>query len=78
MNDHTQVEIDNKLISDEDLNAQQFVKYTSNLSFKQSWLISTPLLIDEHGFDKVYLSQIEQNSTQIKYVHIPMGIIFAN
>jgi len=78
MNDLTKAEIDNKLVSNEDLTAQQFIRYTSNFSFKQSWLINTPLLNNEEGLDKVYLSQIHENSTQNKYVHIPMGIIFAN
>jgi hypothetical protein len=78
MNDQTTNSIETKQILGTDLDAQQFIRYTSNFSFKQSWLISSPLECNEQGFNQVYLKELRDHSTQYKYVHIPMGTIFAN
>lgn len=78
MNDQTSESIEKRQFLSPDVDAQQFIRYTSNFSLKQSWLISTPLECNENGFNKVYLNEIRDHSTQNKYVHIPMGTIFAN
>lgn len=67
-------------ISNEELNAQKFVRYTSNFSLKQNWLISSKIQLDDGvvGISKNYLHELYLHSTQPKHIHIPMGTIFAN
>lgn len=68
----------NKL-SSEELTALQFIKYTSNFSLKNNWIVPCrPQLNEKNNLNRDYLNNIGLNSTQSKYVHIPMGIIFAN
>lgn len=78
INDQTKTTIEGREVSSIELEAQQFIRFTSNFSYKQNWLISTPIDYNQQGFDRAYLRQLHDNSTQNKYVHIPMGIIFAN
>lgn len=78
MNDVTKNEIENRIISEVDLEAQQFLKYTASFSGKKTWFINSPAECDEQGVSKVHLNQMHDLSVQNKYVHIPMGIIFAN
>ena len=78
MADFSKQDIENKQISDAELLVQQFIKYTSGHSMKQTWFINSPVQTDENGINKCYLSQLHHNSVQNKYVHIPMGTIFAN
>ncbi|RNA25037.1 Aldehyde dehydrogenase family 16 member A1 [Brachionus plicatilis] len=63
-----------------ELNALQFVKYTSNYSLKKYWFVPSEVQVQDKDqtLDKKYLNEIGFNSTQPKYIHLPMGIIFAN
>lgn len=61
-----------------ELNALQFIKYTSNFSLKNYWIVSSEVKVDKENFDIAYLKEIGLKSTQSKYIHLPMGIIFAN
>ena len=67
----------NELTGDE-LAMQQFVRFTSGFSLKQSWLVNIPLPVNENTVDRAYLYEMQKQSSQFKYVHIPMGVIFAN
>ena len=60
--------------------AQQFIRYTSNFSLKSNWLVSSRLSINENELcvSDEYLNELCLNSTQSKFVHVPMGTIFAN
>lgn len=71
---------DQNKMSEDELLMQQFIKFTSNYSLKQSWLINFPIqfVAEENSVATNYLNEIQKNSVQFKYVHIPMGVIFAN
>ncbi|CAF0965081.1 unnamed protein product [Brachionus calyciflorus] len=58
--------------------ALQFVKYTSSFSLKKTWFIPSISQLSSNGLNREFLNEISVNSTQCKYVHLPMGIIFAN
>jgi len=63
-----------------ELVAQQLIRYTSGFSLKHNWVVSSRLQINdkEMSINDDYLNELYLNSTQSKYVHIPMGTIFAN
>ena len=61
-----------------ELNALQFIKYSSNFSLKNYWMVSSEVKLNKDDFDFDYLKEIGSKSTQSKYIHLPMGIIFAN
>lgn len=69
----------NQLQGDE-LAMQQFIRFTSSHSLKNAWLVNIPLPVIQNclAVDKAYLYEIQKHSNQFKYVHIPMGVIFAN
>ena len=69
-------------LSETDLNAIQFVKYTSNFNMKRSWFINlNDLFNSNEDFEAVfesYSGELNLHSVQYKYIHIPFGVIFAN
>ncbi len=69
-------------LNDNDLSAIRFIRYTSNFSLKNIWIINLNDLFNsneelETVLDK-YSSELNSHSIQYKYVHIPFGVIFAN
>lgn len=69
----------NEKLSDTEIDALRFIRYTSSFSLKQSWPI-TNILFDESDMSvsRSYLNELKLHSIQSKYVNIPMGTIFAN
>jgi aldehyde dehydrogenase (NAD+) len=65
-------------INDEELLIQQFIKFTSNHSLKHTWIINNSMQIENGSVGRNYLKEVQKNSVQHKYIHIPMGVIFAN
>ena len=63
-----------------ELAAHQFITYTSCFNLKRSWLMPSKISINtkETSINNDYLGELYFNSTQSKYVHVPMGTIFAN
>jgi len=64
---------------EDELLMQQFIRFTSNFNLKHCWLINNEInLKTNENISKIYLQELKANSVQYKYVHIPMGVIFAN
>lgn len=72
-------------LSENDLSAIRFIKYTSNFNMKRNWFINSndvfnqnDTAILESALENEYSSEIGLQSVQYKYIHIPYGVIFAN
>ena len=82
LSEHQQVNsvwyIYNADLTPEEQTALQFVKQTNGFSLKRSWLVSGDLPMSNGFVNATYLNEIDLNATQSKFVHIPMGTIFAN
>jgi aldehyde dehydrogenase (NAD+) len=66
---------DNK--STNELLSHQFIKYSSNFNLKSNWLIPSNALSSDEYISQ-YHKEMKLRSTQSKYIHLPMGVIFAN
>ena len=69
-------------LTENDLSAIRFIKYTSNFSLKQTWFINlNDLFNSNEELEKVldtYSNELNLRSIQYKHIHIPFGVIFAN
>ncbi len=67
-----------------DLAAIRFIKHTSSYNLKANWFVHSALFDRQcdAAFEKFlaskYAYELERQSTQNKYVHIPYGVVFAN
>lgn len=69
----------NNCITHQEVISMQFLKLTSSFSLKHIWIVPNKVQFKENDLiNSNYLKDICFNSTQSKFVHIPMGIIFAN
>lgn len=66
-----------------DMDAIRFIRYTSQFSMKHEWILNN--VFNENDYNKLekflmseFPTELRNNSIQYKYVHIPMGTIFAN
>jgi aldehyde dehydrogenase (NAD+) len=69
------------VISDEEeLFAQQFIKFTCNYNLKKCWFPPANAQLEKSGstIKRAYLSELAEQSIQVKHIHMPMGVIFAN
>jgi aldehyde dehydrogenase (NAD+) len=68
-----------KLVEEQERFALQFLGYTSSFSLKRNWFMASSLISNtELLFNSGYLNELELNSTQSKFVYVPIGTIFAN
>jgi aldehyde dehydrogenase (NAD+) len=72
-------DIVNEELTETEVDALSFIKYTSSYSLKQSWSI-TNLSFDENNksISRSYLNELKLHSIQSKLINVPMGTIYAN
>ncbi len=61
-----------------ELNSLRFIKHASNFSLKQTWLVSSQIPVNSDNVSRSYINELAFESTQAKFIHVPIGTIFAN
>jgi aldehyde dehydrogenase (NAD+) len=61
-----------------ELTSLRFLKHCSNFSLKQTWLVSSQIPMNSEDVSRSYFNELLFKSTQAKFIHIPIGTIFAN